>query len=126
MQTADEIVEETALQDMKKHLEAAVKSAWPLWNWGPGNGGYLLFALSQFIKQDSKWKAPEENPKPKKKIPAVLRTAVFERDAYRCVFCGSWHDLTLDHIIPMAKGGGDVAENLQTLCRRCNCGKGAK
>lgn len=126
MHTADEIVEETALQETKKHLEAAVKSAGPIWQWGVGGGEYLVFLLVEAIKKDSKWKAPPKKPKPEKKIPAALRTAVFERDAYRCVFCGSWHDLTLDHVIPTAKGGADVEENLQTLCRRCNCGKGAK
>jgi len=34
-------------------------------------------------------------------------------------------DLTVDHIIPKAKGGTDARENLQVLCRPCNAAKAA-
>jgi 5-methylcytosine-specific restriction endonuclease McrA len=33
---------------------------------------------------------------------------------------------TLDHIIPLSKGGGLTLENVQLLCRKCNCSKGIK
>lgn len=59
-------------------------------------------------------------------IPRSLRTAVFERDAYRCVLCGSWMDLACDHIIPERHGGPTTLENLRCLCRPCNGAKGAK
>jgi 5-methylcytosine-specific restriction endonuclease McrA len=32
----------------------------------------------------------------------------------------------IDHIIPLARGGTSDPENLQLLCPRCNCSKGAK
>jgi 5-methylcytosine-specific restriction endonuclease McrA len=47
-----------------------------------------------------------------------------ERDAYRCQECGSWHDLTVDHVIPESKGGPTTLENLRVLCQPCNSRKG--
>lgn len=34
------------------------------------------------------------------------------------------HDLSLDHIVPLAEGGKSNSDNLQTLCKKCNCAKG--
>jgi len=34
--------------------------------------------------------------------------------------------LEFDHIVPLAAGGPNVADNLQLLCRPCNRSKGAK
>lgn len=62
----------------------------------------------------------------KKTISQALRKFVFERDAYRCVYCGDWHDLTVDHIYPEALGGTLDPDNLQTLCRPCNSKKGTR
>jgi len=59
-------------------------------------------------------------------IPDEVRQQVYRRDGYRCVTCGSTDDLTLDHIIPWSLGGSDDASNLQTMCRPCNCRKGAR
>jgi len=54
------------------------------------------------------------------------RDAVFEKYGEQCVVCGSSVDLTMDHIIPVSKGGEDVIENLQPLCKSCNSKKGNK
>lgn len=54
-----------------------------------------------------------------------LRKRVFSNDNNKCVSCGSRNDLTIDHIIPVVKGGGNDPDNLQTLCRKCNSSKGA-
>ena len=42
--------------------------------------------------------------------------------------CGHYNfkDLEVDHVIPRAKGGQDVDENLQLLCGHCNRVKGGK
>jgi hypothetical protein len=64
--------------------------------------------------------------KRKQKIPAELRRAVFERDAYRCRICGTHLGLTIDHIYPENLGGPTTLENLQTLCRPHNSSKGVK
>jgi len=52
-----------------------------------------------------------------------VRARIFQRDGYRCRQCGSSDNLTLDHIIPVYRGGTDEDSNLQTLCLSCNSGK---
>jgi 5-methylcytosine-specific restriction endonuclease McrA len=42
----------------------------------------------------------------------------------KCVQCGSNKNPSIDHIIPVSKGGHDGLENLQVLCSKCNCKKG--
>ena len=41
-----------------------------------------------------------------------------------CANCGEKEDLVLDHIVPLAKGGGSQLDNLQLLCATCNRIKG--
>ena len=54
------------------------------------------------------------------KVTNKLRLAIYERDDYCCVKCGSETDLEIDHIVPISKGGKSELSNLQTLCRSCN------
>jgi 5-methylcytosine-specific restriction endonuclease McrA len=54
------------------------------------------------------------------------RTNIFTRDQHRCQYCGAQpdkNDLTLDHVIPRSRGGGDSWENLVLACARCNVKK---
>ena len=66
----------------------------------------------------------------KRDVPDRLRISVLKRDNFKRVFCGrspaleSGVILHIDHIIPFSKGGETIKENLQTLCNRCNWGKG--
>jgi 5-methylcytosine-specific restriction endonuclease McrA len=56
-------------------------------------------------------------------IPPEVRKYVFQRNNYQCQSCGKNQKqvkLTIDHIIPLAKGGTNDLSNLQTLCLECN------
>jgi 5-methylcytosine-specific restriction endonuclease McrA len=86
-----------------------------------------------WMKHSGEWLTRENppaaprRPGPRKEtITPGLRKKVFERDAYRCCQCGSYKDLQCDHMLPESKGGKAVIENLQTLCKSCNCRKGAR
>lgn len=43
-----------------------------------------------------------------------------------CAACGCAENPEIDHILPLALGGGSTRDNLQVLCRPCNRSKGAK
>lgn len=59
-------------------------------------------------------------------VSTKTRFEVFKRDSFKCQYCGqSAPDVILhvDHIMPVAKGGGDDIINLITSCAKCNLGK---
>lgn len=61
---------------------------------------------------------------PYKDIPLTRRN-IFARDSHTCQYCGySGDNLTLDHVMPRSRHGGDTWENLITACIRCNVKKG--
>jgi len=61
---------------------------------------------------------------PYKKV-VLTRKNILRRDGFKCAYCGrSDLPLTIDHIIPKAKGGTDSWENLISACTRCNNLKG--
>ena len=53
-----------------------------------------------------------------------LRLKALERDRHLCQMClkrGVYTTATdVDHIIPLAQGGSDAMENLQSLCHECH------
>lgn len=58
-----------------------------------------------------------------------LRKELFERDKWTCHYCGdrvSSDNATLDHLVPISKGGSDSPENLVTCCLVCNSIKAGK
>jgi 5-methylcytosine-specific restriction endonuclease McrA len=61
---------------------------------------------------------------PFKKIE-LSRKNILRRDEFRCQYCGAkGPDLTIDHIIPKARGGTDTWDNLVSACKKCNNKKG--
>jgi 5-methylcytosine-specific restriction endonuclease McrA len=48
----------------------------------------------------------------------------------KCAACGikftKNNRYTVDHIVPVSKGGNLTFDNTQLLCKHCNCSKGAK
>jgi len=53
-------------------------------------------------------------------------TKAFDYFANSCAYCGKNNNLTIDHYIPLSKGGRHSASNVIPACLSCNCSKGAK
>ena len=55
-----------------------------------------------------------------------LRQAVHNRSKGQCHYCGRRKGLlTVDHLIPLSRGGGWDISNLVGACSECNSRKGA-
>lgn len=66
---------------------------------------------------DRKWQGS-------KWIKPAKRLAIYERDQFRCVYCGSSGcELTLDHVRSVECGGSNDQANLVTACKSCNSAK---
>ncbi|MFP4502932.1 MAG: HNH endonuclease [Candidatus Hydrogenedentota bacterium] len=62
----------------------------------------------------------------RREVPFTRRN-IFTRDDHRCQYCGKRfpkQELTIDHVTPRSRGGGDTWENLVLACVRCNVRKG--
>jgi len=62
---------------------------------------------------------------PKWKVPLRIRSLVAERAKGCCEYCFSQqqfatHDFSIEHIVPLSKGGTDDLENLSLCCQGCN------
>lgn len=62
-------------------------------------------------------------------IEPVSRKRVYRRDDYKCYMCGvdvveskiyQPNQATLDHVIPLSKGGSHIYDNIKTCCHQCN------
>ncbi len=68
------------------------------------------------------------------RVEKVYRRVVWERDKGRCGLCGEMVDWdvkypdprspSIDHIVPISKGGVHSYDNVQITHLRCNVGKG--
>lgn len=72
---------------------------------------------------------------PRRRIPWTRR-GVFRRDRYTCIYCGitpgqkrngrvlTPSDFTIDHIVPVSRGGESTWNNTACACKWCNRKKG--
>ncbi len=68
---------------------------------------------------------------PKGTVPDQLKQAVFERAAGCCEYCRSQarfavQAFSIEHIIPLSRGGLTALDNLALACQGCNNHKYAK
>lgn len=106
----------TARRKLRQKLEAA---------------GYPAQIVAQRVETLRKAQGRDRPPAAGKQTSK--RVLIYERDGYRCRYCGiqvetdsvSWERrATLDHVLPRACGGLGTFDNLVTACRPCNARKG--
>ena len=59
-------------------------------------------------------------------ISHELKHKVLSRDGGACKKCGNTESLSIDHKLPVSRGGVSHEHNLQILCMSCNIKKGTK
>lgn len=58
---------------------------------------------------------------------SITERMVYDKYNGRCYLCGekvTFNDFTIDHILPLAKGGINDIENMACCCKKCNHMKG--
>lgn len=110
-------------------------------DWLPNQGQFLISAFCEvgWVNRDPeqrlllvgwRWRRGNKFTRRRDRIRAAggepnmrLRRKIFERDGFQCRHCATGHDLTIDHVIPIAADGLTEESNLQTLCRPRNSRK---
>jgi 5-methylcytosine-specific restriction endonuclease McrA len=99
------------------HAEAVVADTQKLWR-----SQYLAIPEPRVIRLLKVIKVP-------RRFLPFNRKNLFRRDAYTCQYCGRQpgkSQLTVDHIVPQARGGETNWENCVTACKSCNQRKGKR
>lgn len=55
------------------------------------------------------------------------RLNIYDKSEHRCSICGKplkYGEMTIDHIVPLSRGGENSEENLRCVCEECNQLKG--
>jgi len=63
----------------------------------------------------------------RRRLPRFSRYNVYLRDKFTCQYCNEQFTsphLTLDHVLPLSKGGKTEWTNIVTACHDCNSDKG--
>jgi 5-methylcytosine-specific restriction endonuclease McrA len=76
----------------------------------------------------------ERNQRRAKRKAAVAGSGVSEQEwgallnkyHHCCAYCFSDKHIGMDHVVPIARGGPDVASNVVPCCRECNSSKGSR
>lgn len=59
-----------------------------------------------------------------RQIDQTVSWKVFERDDFRCRYCGRRGPMTVDHLVRYEEGGPSTEANLLSACRKCNRTRG--
>jgi hypothetical protein len=79
-----------------------------------GKFGFIMDRFKKLQSGDIEWSG-------------AIREYIKEQEVVgRCIYCGSTKDLSVDHLIPRARGGPESGDNAVTACKSCNSSRGDK
>jgi len=99
---------------------------------------WYLRHREEVIAQSLQW--AKDNPEKKREIRRRRRARVLNAEgnvtagefavlcaayAFRCGYCFLKKKLTMDHAIPLTRGGSHTIDNIIPACKSCNCQKRA-
>lgn len=59
-------------------------------------------------------------------LTAIQWQNILEIFDFKCAYCGSTEKLSMEHIVPVAKGGAFTKSNIIVACQHCNSSRGSK
>ena len=85
----------------------------------------------EIVSPSVTWKMPavmrlRKMPSSQKRGVKFSRLNVYQRDGYRCQYCGNKFPvgmLSYDHVVPRSAGGQTTWTNIVTACKTCNTRK---
>jgi 5-methylcytosine-specific restriction endonuclease McrA len=81
--------------------------------------------LERKVKKEKKRRRYEAKRK-RSKLSTAKKKRVLREAGYTCHYCGEFGGkLTVDHLVPIAKGGSNELSNLVAACEECNKDKGS-
>lgn len=97
--------------------------------WASNNPTKVRARVNRWREQNPEWW--QKRRADLAKVPNTLTTEewlqVLDEFHHCCVYCGASDvELTMDHVIPIVRGGPHSKENVVPSCRPCNSRKGAK
>lgn len=77
----------------------------------------------EVIGLDEPAEVADDSKVKRKSFKTTERTIIYNKNKGRCAICGKFipfDEFTVDHIIPLSKGGTNELKNLQCTCKTCN------
>ncbi len=112
-------------------VEGGGYSTYSFWEWvkvSSSDGDDAVHAVSFSVKLPSVIRLLFCDRLPDHRVPLTRRN-VFLRDGYRCQYCGRKLPpsmLSIDHVVPLSRGGRETWTNVVCACLACNSRKGGR